>query len=71
MSMSEPELGQPPHRRSPPLDYDPTPCCSYCFKAWDETGAYTPEFRCPESPAARKEGHNAQQEHEGAGVPQP
>ena len=46
------QLGKPPHRRSPEQDYDPTPICSYCFKAWDETGGIMPDYRCPESPGA-------------------
>lgn len=45
-------LGKPPHRRSPERDYDPTPICLHCGLAWDETGSYWPDARCPESPGA-------------------
>jgi hypothetical protein len=40
------------HRRSEPQEYDPTPACTECHLAWDETGNYKPEFRCPASPGA-------------------
>lgn len=40
------------HRRSEPQDYDPTPACALCHLAWDETGNYKPEYRCPASPGA-------------------
>lgn len=44
-------LGEPPHRRSEPQDYDPTPHCQYCFKPWGERGSSLLDL-CPESPEA-------------------
>ena len=40
------------HRRSEPQIYDPTPICTECLLAWDETGNIKPEYRCPASPGA-------------------
>jgi hypothetical protein len=55
LGLDDAQLGEPPHRRGPEQDYDPTPSCQYCFKAWDPGGNIKDEYACLASRALPKE----------------
>lgn len=48
-SMEDTAYGEPPHRKSPDQEYDPTPTCMFCGKSWDPGRNVLDKYACPES----------------------